>query len=426
VSGSADVRSICDAEDAGASQIAGGEGPLRLVCDAEGAGPAVSGSPVQAVRVLALPGGNPAPLVTLAWALRRDGIRVREVHAVLYASAQRWLRAELLGGVEPLAQLRALANDDSLATIVEHPALRDGAVIEDDAAPEDAVAYMDTAWRAARALQADPEPVIFALVGGRRRTLTADLVVAFQLLARPQDRLVELRLSPREAGDATAGFYFPEQRTPARVQRYDQPEPVGASDVEVRVVDVRVPRLRRLLPDVALASYAEALAAGEDAVATVDAARPRFDLTRRELRVGATTLRLPHNQALWFAALAVARRCRADGWLVTLGNPRDEALLFEVHAAALFAWHREADELSDGWAFGTEAPASVAGWRGPIRSRMKKLLAEGLAGHPWRELLVPQLSRCGTGRSVVTRERLRAPEMWLCGVLEGVVGRLEG
>jgi CRISPR-associated protein (TIGR02584 family) len=374
-------------------------------------------------RVLALPGGNPAPLVTLAWALRREGVRAREIHAVLYGSARRWLHAELLQGDEPLAQLRSLAGDPDLATVVEHPALRDGSLVEDDTDPQDAVAYVDAAWRAARALQQDPEPVLFALVGGRRRTLTADMVVVFQLLARPQDRLVELRLSPREAGDPLTGFYFPEQLTTARVQRYDAPEPTGASRVQVQLVDVRVPRLRRLLPVSALGRYVDALDAGEQAVATGLAGGPRFSLHDRTLRVAGACVVLSHNQAIWFAALAVARRCRADGWLVTVGDPSDERILEEVHRAALGAWHREPAELSDGWAFGAETPSSVATWRAPIRSRVRALLSRELRGSPWRELLVPQLAREGRGGAVVTRERLRAPEIAVCGALEEICGR---
>ena len=183
--------------------------------------------------MLALPGGNPAPLVTLAWALHRDGMRVEAVHAVLYASARRWLHEELLGGALPLEQLRAALADPTLAPVVEHPALRaDGTLVEEDALADDGDTYRETAWRVARQLQADPTPLVFALVSGRRRSLVADLVVAFQLLARPQDRLVELRLSPHEAIEPASGFYFPGQATPARVQRYDWPAPAGATGIE--------------------------------------------------------------------------------------------------------------------------------------------------------------------------------------------------
>ena len=121
--------------------------------------------PMSPCRVFALPGGNPAPLVTLAWALHREGLRATEIHAVLYGSAQQWLRRELHGGVQPLAQLRAALGDATLAEVMEHPALRpDGSIVEDDAAAEDGDTYRETAWRVARALSADEHTLGIAII----------------------------------------------------------------------------------------------------------------------------------------------------------------------------------------------------------------------------------------------------------------------
>jgi len=370
-------------------------------------------------RVLALPGGNPAPLVTLAWALHGAGVRVAEVHAVLYASAQKWLHSELLGGVRPLDQLRDALGDPALATLIEHPATRDdGSLVEEDAAAADGEVYRETAWRVARMLQEDPTPLVFALVSGRRRTLVADLVVAFQLLARPQDRLVELRLSPREAIDPATGFYFPTQTSLARVQRYDMAAPIGAAEVRVEAIDVRVPRLRRLLPAAELATYAGALAAGEAAIAAGGNPIPRVDLRARTVAVGDTVATLSHDQMVWYATLAVARRTRPDG----LVAPDDDALIARVFAACLGAWFREPQEMSDGWTFGELAHPERLRLRGPIRSRLRRDVARAFDGHPWRRMVVPQVRRAGTGADVRTMERLETPEIALCPRLQALCG----
>lgn len=370
-------------------------------------------------RVLALPGGNPAPLVTLAWALHAEGVRVDAVHAVLYGRARTWLHRELHGGAEPLAQLRAVTGDATLAEVVEHPAQRpDGAVIEDDADPDDAQRFMECVWSVARALQQDPGPVVFALVSGRRRTLVADLVVVFQLLARPQDRLVELRLTPSEAIEATSGFYFPTQRSEAAVHRYDRPAPVAASEVDVRLVDVRVPRLRRLLPPERLGSYADALDAGDAAVA--DGSAPRIDLRARTWSIGGTVVRLSPDQMIWLAALAVAHRCRPDGWLA----PDDVEVLAAVHHAALKAWFLEADELSDGWSFDPDQGIDALALRRSIRAHLRQHLRGALRGHPWQAAMVPRIARQGTGRAVATRERLDTAEIALCTPLLAVCAAL--
>ncbi len=373
---------------------------------------------MRSCHVLALPGGNPAPLVTVAWALHRDGWRADVVHAVLYARAQRWLHAELLDGAHPLAQLRQSVNDPTLAEVVEHLATsKDGTPLEDDATPEEGVRFMEAAWRAARALQESEVPIVFALVGGRKRTLTADLVVAFQLLARPQDRLVELRLSPSEAIDPTSCFYFPDQLSRAEVTRWNSIAPLDASEVQVRLLDVRVPRLRRLLPPSRLGTFADALAAGEDAIDAGAAPVPSFDLQERTLTVGARAVRLSADQAVWMGCLAVARRLRPDGWL----DVTEEALPARVFDAARAAWHCEAHELSDAWIFGELASPDRLKWLGPLRSRLRGTLGKQLEGHPWRDQVVPEVRYRRAGPSAGAFERLAAPEIALCPRLEAVV-----
>ncbi len=380
-----------------------------------GARVSVGGERLRA-RVLALPGGNPAPLATLAWALGRQGVHVDALHAVLYASARRYLHEELLAGDAPLAQLgRACGHAPG---VVEHLAtLPDGAPVEDDADPAAAAALMATLWGAARALQQNPEPVVFALLSGRRRTLVADVVVAFQLLARPQDRLVEVRVHPRDAVDPLTRFYFPAQESVARVPvAHGSDVTCGADAVRVTLVDVRVPRLRHLLPPERLRRWEDALDAGEDALDAGERVVPAFDLRARTVRVGARTVTLSHDQAIWVAALAVARRTAADGWL----DVTERTVTAAVHAAALRIWNLEPHELSDGWDFAADPHPQRLARLGPLRSRARRDLETQLHGHPWRDLVVPELRRAA-GRS---QERLRAEEVALCEALEAVVGAI--
>lgn len=358
-----------------------------------------------------MPGGNPAPLVTVSWALAREGWRVEGLHAVLYGSAARWLETELLGGTEPLLQLRRWAEDPSLATLYAHLAHHDdGAAVEDDGAPASDVAMMEALWNVTVALQSGTLPVVFALVGGRRRTLTADMVVAFQLLARPQDRLVDVRVDPKDAVDPLTGFAFPEQQTPAQVPS-SSGDVVSAADVRVRLVEVRVPRLRHLLPPSALASFQDALGAGEAALDARASSMPSFDLRTRVLRVGMRETVLSPDQAIWWASLALARRRSSDGWLAV----EEGRLPQRVARVAGPLWHREPHELSDAWA--AETPEQRGKWLGPIRSRLRREVASAFDGHPWRDQVIPELSRTREG----SRERIRAVDVAWCPAMEALL-----
>jgi hypothetical protein len=345
-------------------------------------------------------------MVTVSWALLQQGWRATALHAVTYARARHWMDVELFGGARPLEQLRAATGDPWLAEVVTHVALRaDGTPVEDDA--EEGGRFMEAVWCAARMLQqAADAPVVFALVSGRRRTLVADLVVAFQLLARPQDRLVELRLTPADAIDPAGGFFFPGQASPASVRVPGAAEALSADAVDVRLVDVQLPRLRGLLPPSALLSFAAAVAASASGAVSVD-------LTARTVTVGGRELRLSANQMVWYAALAVARHVRADGAL----RADDDPIVPRVWTAALAAWHAEPYELSPAW------DGDLRLLR-PIRSRLRRELQSSLQGSPWAAHAVPQLSRTGTGASVVTRERLPAAEVRLCARLMAVCAAL--
>jgi CRISPR-associated protein (TIGR02584 family) len=360
---------------------------------------------------VAAPGGNPATLTTLIWALSRQrGLRASALHVVLHQRAQHWLNEELLGGDQPLEQLRAVTGDPTLAVLHAHPArLSDGALVEDDADPAAAQAFVETIWSVFRSAQANHAgPVVLALVGGSRRTLAVDSVVAFQLLARPQDMLLDVRVDAKRARDPRSAFYFPEQLVPrdiAAVPGIDDAESgteaatLRAADVAVSLVSLTVPRLRHLLPASALGSYGAAVQAGEDALRDGGLPLIALDLKAVSLRVGSLIVRLSRDQAIWFAALAVARHRSADGWLDVMDTP----LIGAVAEVCRRAWFLEPNELSQAWDGAEQSDAARLDVLGPIRSRLLRRLKTALKAHPHRSEVLPEKQ---THRGV-TRERIR-------------------
>ncbi|MCC7172151.1 MAG: hypothetical protein IT459_17025, partial [Planctomycetes bacterium] len=125
------------------------------------------------------------------------------------------------------------------------PEARGGRLLADDALDEDAAVYQDAVYRCAREIigRAAERPVVFALLAGRRRTMTVMAVVVAQHLARPQDLVVDVRIEPSDA-EQPGVFFFPEQPRRALHTRHGS---VDSRDVQVHVVDVRVPRLRGLV-----------------------------------------------------------------------------------------------------------------------------------------------------------------------------------
>lgn len=352
-------------------------------------------------EVIAAPGGNPAPVVALLWALlRQRGLRSRALHVVLYERAEHWFRAELLEGDRPLEQLRAIADDATLGEVHAHVAcLADGTPVDDDADIAAALRFVERLWSVILEAQSrGPDPAVVALVGGSRRTLSVDSVVAFQLLARPQDMLVDVRIDPKPARDPRSRFYFPEQHTPAQI-RFGDGEVLDADQVRVSIVEVAVPRLRHLLPSQALTSFACALEAGEDALRGGVLPIVGFDISGRVVTLGSAAVKLSYDQAIWFAALAVARRTTPEGWL----DVADAEPLEAVFEVCRKRWLLEPGDLSDGWEFIGPLAGLRAVRLGPIRSRLRKALKSALKGHPHRDEVIPEKRKLAGQAS----ERLR-------------------
>lgn len=259
------------------------------------------------VTVFAALGPNPAPLAELVWRLGRDGVVVTDAFVVVDARGLHYLQREL---PPVLDELRALFGHHTALhhTLVAAP---DGVVLDDDD-PDHAARYNDAIWTVARAAiaHAGDDDVVFGLCAGRRRTMTAMTSMAFQLLARAHDRCVDVRVTDCRA-EGGSGFYFPEQRAQQLVSR--DGERFVAADVDIRIVDVQLPRLRGLLTTDALGSYDEALRVGQARVDEVAVPHLTIDLQSGTLTIDNDVVKMSASNVMWIAALAVARLDDAEG-----------------------------------------------------------------------------------------------------------------
>ena len=187
----------------------------------------------------------------------------------------------------------------------------DGVVLDDDN-PDHADRYNDAIWNVARAAleHAADDDVVFGLCAGRRRTMTAMTSMAFQLLARLQDRCLDVRIDDRRA-EGGSGFYFPEQPRQDLVSR--DGEGFVAADVGIVVVDVQLPKLRGLLTTVALGSYDEALRVGQARVDEFALPQLTIDLATATLTIDGQCAKISASHVMWIAALALARLDDVDG-----------------------------------------------------------------------------------------------------------------
>jgi CRISPR-associated protein (TIGR02584 family) len=288
-------------------------------------------------------GPNPAPVSEAIWALyRHREQRVVEAHIVSLSRPHDYLQWEFLNPGAALSQLQ-----ECLPGVLPHEAVHEtlvrtvtsGRHVDTDLDPRHGAAYRNTVWDAARAClaSADERPVVFLLAGGRLRTTTAYMTTVFQLLAREQDHLLDVRVDdPRVEGGT--GFFFPEQpqrwvrpRSAARVAASAMQE-VDASKVGVHLVDVVVPRLRTLVPEEARASFDRALEAAGQVAGELAPPEMAFDLREGTVRVAGQPLDMPHSALVWLATLALHKldSAEGDGWLAVADTERIRRLLHPI------------------------------------------------------------------------------------------------
>lgn len=367
---------------------------------------------VEPVVLFTTLGSNPAPLAELLWALARHQKRlVVEAHVVVAQRGALYLEGELLTRGGPLDQLVSLLGD-GLAhgprLHVHLARLPDDSPLVDDEDPVHADAYQTAVWDAAVAARqaAGERPLVFALASGRRRTMVAMLTMAYQMLARPQDVCLDVRVdNPRAEGGS--GFFFPEQ-TPS--QLVGPRGELDARDVEVRLVPVSLPRLRGLLRDGDMLTAQKALSAAQQAVDRAGVPLLRVDLEQGTCSVNGHPMALGVSQFLWYATLAI-ERLRGDGW-TPADNPTLRALL---QAKPTPSW-LQVESLPEQFRFARRGNKSDLGNNPALRTLRAKthdaIKAFAAAQFPSHgHLLVPVTQARGKGTPKVTphRQRIELP-----------------
>lgn len=104
--------------------------------------------------------------------------------------------------------------------------------------------FADLCYHLVAQLTAPDQPPLVGSLAGGRKTLSAHLMTAFAVYARPQDRLIHVLVHPASA-ERNADFFYPRPGSEVRVHR----------------IDVPFPRLRTLL---STSAAGEALARGAD------------------------------------------------------------------------------------------------------------------------------------------------------------------
>ena len=256
------------------------------------------------VSVIAPLGSNPAPFTELIWALAhgRDH-HVAAATVIVEPAGYQWLCQELLVPGGPWDQLRAALGDRCPAW--------DTVDLRVSTSPQ---TYDTTVWTAAQDTlsTAGPCPIVFALSAGRTRTMTAAATVIFQLLARPIDTLVDVRVSDRRV-EGGAGFFFPAQTSSLLIDG----APIAPDTVDIELVEVTVPRLRGFLAGTPLDTWQQAVDAGQAMLDQTTPPRLHIDLHAGHITADGTPLKLSHARTALYAALASVRAAepRDGGWL---------------------------------------------------------------------------------------------------------------
>lgn len=325
-------------------------------------------------------GPNPAALTELCWALAP----VHAVHAVLESErAARWFQTELTELAWPwLAACREVPEP-----VVHLARLPDGSTPLDSDHPDSVAALREPLWQAARAAQ-ESGPAVFALSGGRWRASTALVTTVFQLLARPGDKLVEVRLSDPVAEGGT-GFFFPDQ--PHQQLRGKDGTPFRAADIGVRLDRIDVPQLRPLLAPEELTDFAAALAASQARLAELRPAEVHYDLRSGEVHIDGRPLPLTGTQLLVYLCLLDAVH-RGEPFVRVVDEDTLRDFLHRCIAADETGWTRRR------FAQHVEA-LRTRSWNGEERltlnalrqvwSKMRNRVAQVLHGRPGARDLVP-------------------------------------
>ena len=266
------------------------------------------------------------PLSQIIWALeKKRNMAVVSAHVVVDKRGLHYIEREFLAKGEVLDQLRAelgaqIASQERF--VIHRAQLPSGELAVDDLIEAHAEAYLSTLWSACRAAvsEAEDRRVIFALLGVRRRSMAAMLAAFFQMLARADDLLLDVRLSDRRA-EIGGDFFFPEQADPVPYRDLL----VDPKTVDIHLVEIEALRLGGLLGRDALESYSAAIERSRVAIAAMTPPTLSIDLVQGRCLVDGEVLRLSSAELLWYGFLAQGRASSEEGWVV-IGQDGHDAL----------------------------------------------------------------------------------------------------
>ena len=203
----------------------------------------------QRYNLIAVLGVSPAILTETIYHLarQREPWKPASIHVITTTTGADFIDALLLGqeryyrgrAIEPAAARWEAFCEKVLGEALPLPEPlipeRSGQALADVSHPDDdeALANLcyETVERLTRETPTQQKLPLFGSIAGGRKTMSAHLMTAFSTYARPQDRLFHVLLHP-EGYEQDRSFFYPTAETP---------------DVKLNLVDVRFPRLYRVL-----------------------------------------------------------------------------------------------------------------------------------------------------------------------------------
>lgn len=274
-----------------------------------------------------------------------------EIHLITSTEGAERARLALLDPAD--GQFHAFGRDypaaQSINFTAEHIHLihtPNGEPLSDIRTPEDNAHAADAINALVRQLTADPDSELHVSIAGGRKTMGFYLGYCLSLTARPQDKLSHVLVSA--PFESLPDFYYP-PATPRLLHTRDG-RPIHTADARVMLAEIPFVRLRKLLPEAALApnlSFSEAVAATQ---AHLEQAHLIIQLDQRQIQCGRTTLTLPPQLLAWYTWLA--KRTQQDLPPVR-HTDADTAPFLETYAQLISRdaadWEIAAEQLKDGF-----------------------------------------------------------------------------
>lgn len=187
------------------------------------------------------------------------------------------------------------------------PRSADGRPLADVRTPEDSARVADAVLALVRNLTRDPGLALHASVAGGRKTMGLFLGIAFQLFARPQDRLSHILVSPPDLEGHPEFFYPP----PVHVSVTARGKTISTADARLELAEIPVLLLRDRVRPMGLEadSYSALILQGQRELDRLVAPPAlSLDAGTRRLEVAETAVALTPVEFAVYRLLA-ERRC---------------------------------------------------------------------------------------------------------------------